>query len=212
MGIRRNNHLLAKSGKYMFKECFHGRCYPKYQSIEIHDTLQHQVLPESIQTLLDNHTSISRSDDKSKGEDCDFILEELNKETKKWLPRGVPKEKVWYNVCRNLETLQSLRDQVMSDLGLTQESQMGYRQVKVEPGIEVWRTELRKSDVLKSDRFVIVTGESHDTMLLQFTLESMKRRTAYNDKNLLRIETSSDSKLNHPVYVTPEERESNIIL
>ena len=140
----------------MFKECFHGRTHPKYQSIEIRDTLQHQVLPENIQTLIDNHTSISRSGDKSKGENCDFILE---KETKKWLPRGVPKEKVWYNVCRNLETLQSLRDQLMSDLWLTQESQMGYRHVEVGPGIEAWRTELRMSDIQKSDRFVSVTGD-----------------------------------------------------
>ena len=93
MGIRRNNHLLAKSGKYMFQECFHGRNHPKYQSIEIHDTLQLQVLPKNIQTLLDNHTSVSRSGDKSKGEDCVFILEELNIETKKRLSKRCSKRK-----------------------------------------------------------------------------------------------------------------------
>ena len=58
----------------------------------------------------------------------------------------------------------------MSDLGLTQECQMGYRHVEVESGIEAWRTELRRSDVLKRGRIVSVTGEPLDTMLLQFTL------------------------------------------
>ena len=207
MGIRRNNHLLAKAGKFFFKECFYGRNHPKYQAIEVHDTLQYQVLPEKVQKLLDDHTSISKSGDKSKGEDCDFVLEELNKETKKWLPRGVPKEKVWYNVCRNLENLQSLREQLMRDLGLTQESQMGYRNIDVEPGIEAWRMELRKSNILKSDSFNSINGKPLDSLLLQFTLESMKRRAAYINKNFLRTDEEIDSELNHPVYVTPNERE-----
>lgn len=43
-------------------------------------------------------------------------------------------------------------------------------------------------------------------MLLQFTLESMKRRVAYIHRNFLQNETA-DSKLTHPVYLTPAERE-----
>lgn len=65
----------------------------------------------------------------------------------------------------------------MSDLGLIGESQMGYRHVDVGPGIDAWRTQLRKSNFLRKPEFRSISGEPLDNMLLQFTQESMKRRT-----------------------------------
>ena len=48
------------------------------------------------------------SDDPSKGEDWDFVLENVNKMTQSWIPRGVPTKAMWNTACRNAEKLDLL--------------------------------------------------------------------------------------------------------
>ena len=82
MGVRRNNADLYKSGKYMTKELFHGRSHPKYQIIEIYDSVQDVLMPEEVRNLSDSYASITTSGNYSAGEDFDFILEEKNRQLK----------------------------------------------------------------------------------------------------------------------------------
>ncbi|CAC5402027.1 unnamed protein product [Mytilus coruscus] len=46
MGTSRNNSQLIHSAKYMFRGLFHGRCHPKYQLIEMYDSMQRYLQPE----------------------------------------------------------------------------------------------------------------------------------------------------------------------
>ncbi|VDI14752.1 Hypothetical predicted protein [Mytilus galloprovincialis] len=50
MATRRNNADLLKSSKYMTKELFHGRNHPKYQKIELYDTIQDRMMPDNAMT------------------------------------------------------------------------------------------------------------------------------------------------------------------
>lgn len=114
MAKRRNNSDLLKSAKYMTKELFHGRSHPKYQVIEIFDTIQDIMMPEEVRSLSDKYSSITTSGNKSLVEDFDFILEEKNKQLKSWMPKGVPTDKIWLTFCRNNKLLETIKDHSVS--------------------------------------------------------------------------------------------------
>ena len=110
MGIRRNNINLVFSAKDKFKGVFFGRHHPIYANIEIHDTLQHHLFSKLLREQLSQVTSFSVSGDKSKGQDADFALEEVNRESKSWMLHGVPDDKVWLTVCHNLDLLKGIKE------------------------------------------------------------------------------------------------------
>ena len=107
MGTRRNNSQLIWSAKHTFKDVFHGRNHPIYSLIEINNTLLNDVTPQPVQDFLNQNSAFSKSGDKSKGQDTDYILEETNQETKQWIPKGVPEDETWCQVCRNLPHFKS---------------------------------------------------------------------------------------------------------
>lgn len=76
MDIRRNNAQLLASAKHMTKKLFHGRHHPKYQAIELYDTLQNILMPSDVLKLINLYTSITTRGNESAGQDFDFILEE----------------------------------------------------------------------------------------------------------------------------------------
>ena len=118
MAVRRNNSSLAWSAKFTFKELIHARNHPKYHQLEIYDTVMYHLAPPEVRDFLDSHTSISRSGDKSLGEDLDFITEEENRKSKKLLPNGVPTDLRWEVVCRNVSNLQELKDEYLKMQGI----------------------------------------------------------------------------------------------
>lgn len=56
---------------------------------------------------------MSRSHDESKGQGYDFILEELNREVKHWIRKGVPSDEMWLSVCRNHKLLKDVKQKTM---------------------------------------------------------------------------------------------------
>ncbi|CAG2187504.1 unnamed protein product [Mytilus edulis] len=91
------------------KRTFHGRVHPRYQQIEMLDTVHRFLMPEQLQPFLSNHESMSKTGDISKGQGYDFILEEVNKGIKSWIRRGVASENMWLSVCRNYDQLNEIR-------------------------------------------------------------------------------------------------------
>ena len=121
MAIRRNNHHLAWSAKFKFRELIHARNHPKYQLLEIYDSLLREMAPTDVKEFVDSHVSMSRSGNESLGEDLDFILEEENRRTKKLLPPGVPTDLRWEVICRNISDLHIIRESHHSMLGTDSE-------------------------------------------------------------------------------------------
>ena len=104
MAMRRNNHQLAQSAAFKLGDLFHGRNHPIYQLIDVYFLLPQFVLPNDVTDLINDSFTISISDDPSKGEDWDFVLENVNKATQKWVPKGLPTNAMWLTACRNDES------------------------------------------------------------------------------------------------------------
>ncbi|CAG2184636.1 unnamed protein product [Mytilus edulis] len=152
MATRRNYSDLIKSAKYMTKELFHGRSHPKYQVIEIFDTIQDLTMPEEVRSLNDIYSSITTSGNKSLGEDFDFILEEKNKQLKSWMPKGVPTDKIWLTVCRNNKLLETFKDHSVSTFNI-KSNKGNSRSLGIENSTSAYRILLRKTDYLGKNQF-----------------------------------------------------------
>lgn len=92
MAMRRNNQLLSLSATHKISEIFHGRNHPFYRTIALYSLSNFLSAPKEVNELLSQNFTISLTDDTSKGEDWDFILENINKVTQRWIPKGVQKQ------------------------------------------------------------------------------------------------------------------------
>ena len=99
-GLRRNNKDALNSARRRFRSIWFARRHPVYQLIEFSDTLDRIHYPEDIQQHVDITDSFTVSGDDTSGESGDFVLENVNKEVKRWLP-AKPTEKHWIRSCNN---------------------------------------------------------------------------------------------------------------
>ena len=67
-------------------------------------SLDHACYPETLLKFVEDTESISTSGNKSKGEDMDACLEEVNKDSKVW-QHGSMVALDWLRIFRNLENL-----------------------------------------------------------------------------------------------------------
>ncbi|MCH9658355.1 hypothetical protein K0U27_06615 [archaeon] len=107
-GLRRNNAELVSSARIKHAPIFHGKNHPKYQAIELAETIRCSKQPTAITTFLDGVQSISDKG-QSRGEDFDFKVEVVNHQSKTWVPHGVPANEDWLRIFRNLEQLEKVR-------------------------------------------------------------------------------------------------------
>ncbi|KAJ8300773.1 hypothetical protein KUTeg_022292 [Tegillarca granosa] len=77
---------------------------------DIHrDSLVRIQCPPQISAFIEEHESHSLSENDCKGEGGAFVLECKNKMTKILISPGIPEQKHWKNVCRNLDRLSKIR-------------------------------------------------------------------------------------------------------
>ncbi|MEW8547705.1 MAG: hypothetical protein AB2693_29710 [Candidatus Thiodiazotropha sp.] len=203
MGVRRNNSVLIQSAKFMSKGLFHGRTHPRYQQIEMVESIQRQLLPEKLKEFMKKHESISRSDC-SKGQGYDFILEEINKGVKSWIRRGVASDNMWLNVCRNYDQLLEIRGKIISD-----SDGNSVRKLDLEDAITDWRVCLREKNYCTGDSLIhkSLSGDILHKDLVNFTAESERKRNYRLMEVFLHQESPDDISLKHPVFVTDAEAE-----
>jgi hypothetical protein len=207
MGTRRNNVPLILAAKHKGKGLFHGRSHDKYQMIELYESLYYELFPTQLREFMNKCQSLSKSGDPSKGQDFDFILEEVNKVTKMWIPKGLPSERTWLKVCRNIDDLEMLRKTYQNMIGKYVESE-GYRNPDLTAAVSAWRLHLRKSGFLSADGFCSISGEQLDEDLTKFTEIALSKR--YHLINDVFLDVESDPVVRYPVFVTPAEREKHL--
>ena len=67
-------------------------------------------MPYEIRQMKEKYVSGSRTGKKGKCQGGDALLEEVNKQSKSWLKlSGIPSEKHWLRVFRNLDSLTEVR-------------------------------------------------------------------------------------------------------
>ena len=207
MGIRRNNSLLVQSAKLMSRGLFHGRNHPRYQCIEIVDSMQRELMPEEMTYFVESHESMSKTGDKSRGQGFDFILEELNKEIKVWMHRGVPTDNMWLSVCRNHDFLKSIRETLLNSVSVSKEN--ATKKLNLEAGIEDWRVCLRDVAYLTKHSLLhtSVSGKTLHPELIQFTDRAKRKRAHRVIETFMDQDPPDDITIKQPVFVTNEEAE-----
>jgi hypothetical protein len=177
MGIRRNNSQLVQSAKHRFKAIFHGRRHPIYSSIEIYDCLIRRLCPKPIKDQLAALESVSKRGDKSKGQGLDFIVEEVNAETKMFIPRGVPDDETWLRVCRNIHYLKAIKLKMMELTGINTRIQ-GYRRLDLQASVDFWRKRLRETKYLlqENETHTSITGKPLHPNLVSFRILAEGKR------------------------------------
>ena len=205
MGVRRNNCQLVKSARYMTRGLFHGRNHPNYQKLEIYKAALDEVMPPELSTFMSTHTSVSKSGCPSKGQGYDFLLEEENKDIKKWMRRGVATDKTWSVVTRSKPLLSNIRQQLLEILHISEDDDSDKKH-NLTDAVNEWRVAVRQYDMLNQALLVSSDGQELDAGLLSFTSEANRRRTYRVLQNLLHQTPPDDLSLRHPVPVTPTER------
>ena len=204
MGIRRNNNWLVASAKYHFKELYYARNHPNYAQIEIFDRLQAELMPKEVKQIIDMHTSFTVSGSEFKGQGIDFVLEEINRRIKQYLPSGqLPSDETWNRICCNLASYESHRSNFNEMVGLdTYENTL--RDLKIEEPIKAFRAELRlyMEEIKSNSKHFSMKGKAlHENLVCMTELCKEKRKKVIAESYLGK---KKDSPKN-AVIITKEE-------
>ena len=104
-GVRKNNQRFILAGRCKFSELFFGLNMTTYQEIDFRDTKMRTILPDDLSMFMQTNEAFSLSGSLFHGEGGDFVLESFNRKIKRLLPPGLPSDKDWTRVCRNVTDL-----------------------------------------------------------------------------------------------------------
>ncbi|KAF0300965.1 Nuclear pore complex protein Nup98-Nup96 [Amphibalanus amphitrite] len=146
-GIRRNNTDAMLSGRQRFAPVFYTGPNHTYQRLLLRDTLQRVQAPPVIQQYLRATTSFTVTGDETRGEGGDFILEAKNRETKAWIPPGLPSIDQWRHASRCSERLKGVREAVLSRSGVLQ-TEFSDTNIPIQDSVDLVRADLRRRKYL----------------------------------------------------------------
>ena len=106
--VRRNNSQVIQASKAKFVPLFFGLNMPFYMEIYIRDSFLRMQCPKEVAEFIQGNESYTVSGNDSNVEGGDIVLESKNKVTKKLIPPGLPEQKHWTTVCRNVHRLGKL--------------------------------------------------------------------------------------------------------
>ncbi|XP_052075429.1 uncharacterized protein LOC127712863 [Mytilus californianus] len=109
-GIRRDNSTAIQAGKVKFSPLFFGFNMPFYMETFIRDSFVRVQCPPEVLAFIGANESYSASGHDSKREGGDFVLENINRKSKMWMPSGLPDKKKWLEVYCNIDRLDEVQD------------------------------------------------------------------------------------------------------
>ena len=125
-GVRTSNDDIIQAARSSFRDLWYGRNHTKYQLIDFYNQLFQSFMPPQMLSFLRSNQVVSRSGRSDCHQGVDFVLEEFNKDIKKWVS-GVPDSNKWNTVIRNHSSLGKLRSLLHTLLSLPlQESKPRY--------------------------------------------------------------------------------------
>ncbi|XP_019646796.1 PREDICTED: uncharacterized protein LOC109487258 [Branchiostoma belcheri] len=214
VGTRRNNTGYVQAGMEVFSPLFSGRNHPKYQAIDLLESMDRTMYPPDLRSFMEKTESVS-SGGKSVGEGMDAKLEEKNKASKAW-HKGAPLAADWIRVFRNLDVLEKLRAHFFSVISVPDSSSSHSHRYNLEPEVDVWRTRLRSEQYLREPfnadvAHTSISGKQLTSDLLDFEKIARKNKSKVFEEVYLEGKQKSEVKQTC-VYVTEEEkcREENI--
>lgn len=104
-GVRRNNSDVILASRSHFSPLFFGLNMPFYMEAYIRDSMIRVHCPSAVHDFIKQNESYSVSGNESKGEGGDFVLENLNRKSKSFMPPGLPSDEKWLTISRNIDKL-----------------------------------------------------------------------------------------------------------
>lgn len=177
------------------------------------ETCDYVLYPDEVKELIGSNCSFDFTNTGQKGEDLDFKLEVVNKQSKSW-NSGVPNFETWLKIFRNLDKLDNLKKAFLLMSGIASEQTSVFNEPEQSTmhktnEVKAWRTHLRTHNYLSSpkidDKFTSVSGDILDQGLLKFTDTAISNRTLFYDSVIASGNLSNATKLSR-VCVTMAEK------
>ena len=115
-GVRRGNYQVIVTAMNKLSPLFYGFNKTQYMEIDLRHNITMNQCPDVVQQFISHALALSQSGHPSKCEGGDFILESKNKRMKMWLPSGAPTWERWLRVCRNLDSMDRMKDSICDGL------------------------------------------------------------------------------------------------
>ena len=106
-GIRQNNSTYLNKARATISSLFCSRNKKNYIFLDTLNNINKNLIPVEIQNFIEKNETILCKDGKN-NEAFDFIVEQINKKIKFWLPIGVPSPHHWIKVVRNYQKLEKV--------------------------------------------------------------------------------------------------------
>ncbi|XP_035690584.1 uncharacterized protein LOC118425675 [Branchiostoma floridae] len=209
VGTRRNNTEYIQAGVELFSPLFSGRNHPKYQLIDMYDSMERATYPEDLKVFMERTESVTNVNN-SLGEGMDAKLEEKNKASKAW-HKGAPLAEDWVRVFRNLDVLQKLRARFFEVIGVPESaSSEGCNRYNQEPEVDVWRARLRAEEYLSNpyddqSPHTSITGIPLTEDLIKFEKKARENKMLVFNEVVLKGKPRSDVRQTI-VHVTEDEK------
>ncbi|CAG2235922.1 unnamed protein product [Mytilus edulis] len=134
----------------------------------------------------------------------DFVLENINRKSKMWMPSGLPDKKKWLEVCRNIDRLDELQDHMYNILNLQPADEDYVYSYDLSEEIFNFRKIIRNSSYFDQKELTTLQGKLLDRELINFTNKSRDHR---NDFLSQVVENNLATKKKYePVFITPADR------
>ncbi|XP_060601916.1 uncharacterized protein LOC132755133 [Ruditapes philippinarum] len=109
VGCRRGNAVAIVAGREKMSHLFFARNHPRYQRIISQSRYIEVMMPDELKDIVKSSLTLSRTGNTGHYQGGDACLEEINKEAKCWIsPKGIPSDKEWLRVFRNLDNLMTV--------------------------------------------------------------------------------------------------------
>ncbi|KAF0307062.1 hypothetical protein FJT64_021543 [Amphibalanus amphitrite] len=202
-GIRRNNDRAMLAGRQKLAPVMFIGKHHIYQRLLIRDIVVRQQQPTPIRQYVANTSAYTVSGDDTRGEGGDFILESKNKDTKSWLPPGVPSQAQWTHAARCTEQLEDLKTTVLDRYQV--QGDLDDRVLSLQLSEDCVRAELRRLKYLATpfkdtDLLVSLDGEILHPSLVNFDVVAQKNYAVAKQ----RLVGSTECKM-EKVFVTVDD-------
>ena len=107
-GIRENSNIFLDTARESLSPLFCSRNRKNYIFLDTLNNINKHLIPAEFHDFIKKNESL-KCRDGVRNEALDFIVKQMNKKVKFWLPIGVPNDNHWIKVTRNLGNLDKVK-------------------------------------------------------------------------------------------------------
>ncbi|XP_062590244.1 uncharacterized protein LOC134251839 [Saccostrea cucullata] len=206
-GVRRNNTEVILCSRSKFSPLFFGLNMPFYMEAFVRDSLIRIQCPPAVNEFMRKNETYTVTGNESKGEGGDFVLENLNRKSKSFMPPGLPTDEKWLTISRNIDKLDEIRLNMQTIMGLTDKDSEYTYAYDISEEISAFRHIIRERKYLQKQSLTTLSNKPLDSAFLHFAEHAQENK----DSHYTHIQTHAlSSRLKHtPIFIFQEHREKH---